>query len=243
MSGYFDLLKSFKGEDFREYYHKCLYIHCRDLLVNMFPGDLDDSVTGILAYCYIDYEQGLSFFPLQYGILEQNRLSTMKFPHQEVVAYLFRLREGQIKVKGYTTEDDKILIYGTIDSTRHKYFDLDEIRYNYRSFRKFITVISNTYYKGENVEKLRSKEYEILDRHRNAYLPDDVAVYLVNDSDEIERVWARLRYAEENGRFLGYLLNEPNRDYGCHKYNLIEFMEVYRNKEFYLVYTGKSAEG
>jgi len=59
----YDELKLFHGTNFRDLYQKFIYIDCKELLDEIFPGEIDEEITGLFAYCYIDVTEGLSFRP------------------------------------------------------------------------------------------------------------------------------------------------------------------------------------
>ena len=59
----FDVMRLMSEVNFREMYRKYIYINCRELLDKMLPGEVDDSITGMVAYCYIDETEGLSLRP------------------------------------------------------------------------------------------------------------------------------------------------------------------------------------
>jgi hypothetical protein len=56
----FDRFKTFENVSFREIYRHFLYIDCREALEELFPQELEDNISGMAAYCYIDPEQGIS---------------------------------------------------------------------------------------------------------------------------------------------------------------------------------------
>ena len=88
MATLFDSLQPFSEVNFRDIYQKFIYIDCKELLNEMLPGELDDSITGMLVYCYIDRTEGIGFRPFMIAALGKESLRTYEFPHLEDSLYL-----------------------------------------------------------------------------------------------------------------------------------------------------------
>ena len=94
----YDELITFSRASFRDFYKKFIYIECRVLLDEMFPKELDDSITGLIAYCYIDRTEGLSFRPIMMASLDAETLEVRDFPNADNTIYILRLRDEAIKM-------------------------------------------------------------------------------------------------------------------------------------------------
>ena len=220
----FDELRSFSETGFREIYQKFIYIHCRELLDMILPRELDGSITGLVAYCYIDRTAGLSFRPVMIASVKERNLQVFTFPHMDDTLYILRLGDG------------------AVDPDKYRFFDMSVVGFDTEPFREMKEDIDSTYSAGEMVEYLRSGKAAFLDKYRNPYFPDDVQALLVNDENMAEQVWVRLTFITENGEIFGELLNEPYRDQGCHEGDMIELEEMGAQDKTALVFTGRIAE-
>ena len=67
-------MHSVKDANFREFYHKFVYIECRDILEKLMKDFLNEDDTGAIAYGYIDEQAGLSFQIAKLASLKDNNL-------------------------------------------------------------------------------------------------------------------------------------------------------------------------
>ncbi len=237
----YDELKSFSLVGFREIYKKFIYIHCRELLDVMMSGELDESITGVIAYCYIDRTEGLSFRPIMVAAMKADTLQVFDYPHQENTIYVLRLREDVVKMSELHDGDNHMYLYG-VNPDKDEFFDLSIVDFDTESFAEIKDYTDEIYDAGEYVEELRSDKYTFLDEHRNNMFPDDVKALLIGKENGIEQVWVRLTFVTQDKEIFGELLNEPYRDYGCHEGDLIEIQEVNVEDGKVLVFTGRIAE-
>ncbi len=82
-----DELKTFSQVGFRDIYKKFIYIHCRELLDEMMPGELSEDITGVIAYCYIDRTEGISFRPIMIAAMKLETLQVFDYPDHENTIY------------------------------------------------------------------------------------------------------------------------------------------------------------
>lgn len=237
----FDELKSFSQAGFREIYRKFIYIHCRELLDIIFPEELDQSITGVIAYCYIDRAEGISFRPFLVSAMKEDSLQVFNMPHQEDTIYVLRLRDGESKMSELHSDDRHMYLYA-VDPVKYSFLDLAIVNFDTESFIDMKEQIDDSYSAGDMVEDLRSETYAFLDQYRNEFFPDDVQALLYSEKNGIEQVWVRLTFMTMNDEIFGELLNEPYRDYGCHKGTLIELTEAKAGEDKVLVFTGRMAE-
>lgn len=237
----FDELKSFSKIGFREINQRFIYIHCRELMDIIFPNELDDSITGLIAYCYIDRTEGISFRPFMIAAVKENSLQVFNMPHQEDTIYVLRLRSEKTKMNELHDGDKHMYLYA-VDPVKYSFFDLSIVNFDTESFTEIKENIDDTYSAGDMVEEFRKERYAFLDKYRNEYYPDDVQALLFSEKNGIEQVWVRLTFMTENGEIFGELLNEPYQDYGCHEGTLIELTEVKSGDDKVLLFTGRMAK-
>ncbi|MCR5409356.1 MAG: hypothetical protein K6E90_00065 [Lachnospiraceae bacterium] len=236
----YDELKSILDVGFREIYKKFIYIHCRELLDEMMPGELDESITGAIAYCYIDRTQGLNFQPILIAAMEAGSLQVFSYPDNKNTIYILRLRDEAMKPQEHHDGGKHMYLYG-FDRSKYEFFDLSVVNYDPEIFKDVKEHIDTMYYADDMVEEFRSEKWSHLDRYRNDMFPDDVQALLYSEENGIEKVWVRLTFMTQNDEIFGELLNEPYQDYGCHEGTLIELKEVDSNDDKVLVFTGRMA--
>lgn len=235
----FDEMQSFKNMNFRDIYKKFIYIDCRELLEEILPGELENNITGIFAYCYIDKTEGLSFRPGLLAAMNENSIQVFTFPHQEDTIFVIRLRDETGK-RNELHEGARSMYICVIDRNTCSYIDLSVLNVDVDSFDDFKNMIDETYDAGKEVEILRSEEFDFLDEFRNPSYPDDVQALLYKKGIAIEVVWVRLNFRSKKEIF-GELLNEPYSDFGCHKGSMIGLVMTKENNEDVLAFSGKIA--
>jgi hypothetical protein len=236
----YDSLQKFSEVNFRDIYQKFTYIDCRQLLNEMLPGELDDPITGMIVYCYIDRTEGISFRPFMIAALGKESLQTYEFPHLDDTLYVLRLREGKPKMNEIHENDRHMYLYA-VDPNKYSFMDLSILNFDTDAFIGIKNMVDENYYVSEAVEDLRSDRFAFLDKYRHPRFPDDVQALLYREENGIEQVWVRLAFATKDNELFGELLNEPNRDYGCHEKDLIELKETDVGDEKVLVFTGRIA--
>ena len=236
----FDELRSFSEIGFRDIYQKFIYIHCRELLEVMFLGEIDDSITGLVAYCYIDGTEGISFRPFMLGVMKSDSLQIFSLPHFEDTMYVLRLRDGQVFMSEWHQDGNNMYLYA-VDPEKYQYFDLKVINFNTDFVQELKNDIDESYSVSEEVDYLRTEKFAYLDKYRHPWFPDDVEALLYSEKNGIEKVWVRLKFIAPENYLFGVLLNEPYKDQGCHEGDLIELAEQKTEEDSFLVFTGRTA--
>lgn len=236
----FDKMKLFHEANFREIYQKFIYIDCRDLLDEMLPGEIDDDITGVVAYGYIDATEGMSFRPFMLVKLTETAMQVFTFPHQEDTIFVLRLRSDVVRMSELHNGNKHLYLYG-VNPYKYHFINLSAFNFPVEDFSELKESIDANYGVDEDKERLRTEEFAFLDQFRNDMYPDDVSVLLYEEGNEIEQVWVRTAFAAEKEIF-GELLNEPYQDFNCHEGDLIGFVMAKSGEDKVLVYTGHVAE-
>ena len=237
----YEELKFLSDIGFREIYKRFVYIHCRELLDEMLPGELTEDVTGIVAYCYIDKDEGLSFRPMLLAAMTGLSIKVYTFPHQEDTIFILRFRSSDDqKMSEWHRENGHMYLYA-LDPEKYPFLDMTLLDFPVHDFDDFKKMIDTSYDAGVEIENLRGEDFAFLDKFRNEYYPDDVRVLLFKEGNGIEEVWARLIFVHGK-EFFGKLLNEPIQDFGCHKGSIIGIILTRSGDRRTLLFDGRVAE-
>lgn len=232
-------LKPLAPIEFREICNRHLYIDCRHLLDKMFPDELDDSITGMFVYCYIDREAGISMRPTALASLTASSITAYDFPHPEN-SYIFRLQNDDKQLDERQVGDIHMILYA-LNGIRYNYLDLEACNYPLDIYRPFEELIQSAFSTSPDIEELRMSQYANLDNYRNDMFPDDIICYL-QDHTFVEGVWIRLVFHQkQSDEYFGELLNEPNANYGVHKGDIIGVKELEINHHKGMYFTGSKA--
>lgn len=188
---------------FRRLFQQYVYIEYQeklDVLAQYFNGG--EPATGVLAYCYVDHEAGLTF---------------------EVLA--LAKRDGET-LKFYSGNDEISIKFRYSSVANAGALLLPSVLPPLKVYAEKAERIAAAYTYSEAVAKTRLLAN--LDSCRHEEYPDDVLVYLIHGDDHIEGCYARLEGVGEMN-FTGTLLNEPVYDYGVHNGDTFSFYLV-RNK-------------
>lgn len=191
MAADFDIgLHSVKDANFREFYHKFVYIECRDVLEKLMGDFLNENDTGAIVYGYIDEQAGLSF----------------------QIAKLAALKGNELHIRDSVDSAMMIMRFGSLEEAR--YLDLSLTGIDLEPFADFEKMIREDYdTKNKAKEQIRTMTF--LDGCRHPDYPDDLAVILLKGSNQPEQVWVRGNFLTEQ-EIRGELLNEPDADFGVH---------------------------
>lgn len=180
---------------FRQLYHHVIYIYGDALNQTLKKMNLLlPNGNGILAYGYVDYEQGLMF-----------ELLGLQVGSDENVEYRIAPKQITCKFAKKNIEEWPATLLPVQDPTVF----LEKIQY-----------IQDTYEQDPTIQQLR--EFTDLDASRHSEYPDDVMVFLLKEGKEPEAVWVRCEYFEED-KIYGTILNEPLEDFGVHEKDSISF--------------------
>ncbi len=187
-----------KDYSFRNLYHAVCYIEDNETIKRLrleryFPGH--EFINGILAYGYINPENGFHFEILGLAYKDANDAITVHEGNDEVT----------VKLGIGSVEDCQLVL-------------LPEL--NIQPYINKLYMVNNAYEADEELAKTRG--VTALDQLRHHHYPDDVQVLLVQANAEPEICWVRLLRKAEDG-FYGVLLNEPEQNFGVHEEDTIYF--------------------
>ena len=191
-------LRQVKDTGFREFYHRFVYIECRDVLERLMGDFLNDDDTGAIAYGYIDEQAGLSFQIVKVAAIKDNH-----------ICFRDSIEKAML-----------IMRYGSLEKAR--FIDLAQTDVDTKQFADFEQMIRENY-DTDNPEKEQLRELAFLDSCRHPDYPDDLAVLLLHEDHQPEQVWVRGDHLTEN-EIRGTLLNEPNADFGVHHGDSIQII-------------------
>ena len=153
----------------------------------------------VLAYAYVDHEQGLSLLALAPASLASGAVfHDASFP----------VAQGQLV----------ILRSGSIPPGSRVEFPADAEALG-RRYAEQIGQVEKDHAPGPGVEAAR--KVELVDALRSPEYPDDVLAVLAADGLPQEGVWFRLEGLAGEGMLAGVLLNEPDADYPVHQGDLM----------------------
>lgn len=194
-----------KEMNFRDIVDKYLYIDAAGVAKNLGSiFEVTEDATGVLCYCYIDAQAGISFEILCCAVHDAAK-KTLKLLHgndeQLAKIRLAELLEAQAAV--LPSEMPRL-----------------------SEFKGKVEMVQKAYKADEATEAMR--QLTSLDPARIATHPDIVAVYLVR-GDEAEAVQVLLKEVREVN-IIGTLLSEPQAATGLHKGDEISFFLVRNEK-------------
>lgn len=194
-----------KEMNFRDIVDKYLYIDAAGMAQNLGSiFEVTEDATGVLCYCYIDAQAGITFEILCCAVHDAAK-KTLKLLHgndeQLAKIRLAELMEAQAAV--LPSEMPRL-----------------------SEFQSKVATVQKTYKADEATEAMR--KLTSLDPARLATHPDIVTVYLVR-SDEAEAAHVLLKEVREVN-IIGTLLSEPETANGLHKGDEISFFLVRNEK-------------
>ena len=196
------MCSNIRGESFREFYHKIVFIKASPILRISLRERMDccEYDNGCLAYGYINEREGLSFRILCSADVRFNKLTRRSFDPMRTLT----LRRK--------AADD------------YRFLGLDYCDVDTSDFADYIAAMDERYKCAhEQTEKMR--EFKFLDSVRHPEYPDIVSVMLFKEGMQAEKVWVHCRAFSENELF-GKLLTEPQQNFGIHPGNIIGFTPV-----------------
>lgn len=195
----------FKEMNFRDIVDKYLYIDVAGMAQNLGSiFEVTEDATGVLCYCYIDAQAGITFEILCCAVHDAAK-KTLKLlqgnDEQLAKIRLTELLEAQAAV--LPSEMPRL-----------------------SEFQRKVAMVQKAYKADEATEAMR--KLTSLDPARLATHPDIVTVYLVR-GDEAEASYVLLKEVREVN-IIGTLLSEPQKAYGLHKGDEIGFFLVRNEK-------------
>lgn len=192
--------------NFRDFERKLCVITGRRFLFTFDP-DRETDANRLLCYGYVDHTAGLTF----------EGLALVKYGDGDCVV-----------VKEDNTAVAKI---------RANSVDLDDVDIiqNEDYLKRFSERIKSIDIYYENKDAVHSRAFDALDVLRHPLYPDDVYVlFPTEDLKDGEKMWVRTeKYLGKDGLmlfFAGRLLNEPNRNLGCHINDTVTFALLQNEK-------------
>lgn len=194
-----------KEMNFRDIVDKYLYIEAVGVAQNLGSiFEVTEDATGVLCYCYIDAQAGITFEILCCVVYDADK-KTLKLlqgnDEQLAKIRLTELLEAQAAV--LPSEMPRL-----------------------SEFQRKVAMVQKAYKADEATEAMR--KLTSLDPARLATHPDIVTVYLVR-GDEAEASYVLLKEVREVN-IIGTLLSEPQKAYGLHKGDEIGFFLVRNEK-------------
>lgn len=194
-----------KEMNFRDIVDKYLYIDAAGVAQNLGSiFEVTEDATGVLCYCYIDAQAGITFEILCCAVHDAAK-KTLKLLHgndeQSAKIRLAELLEAQAAV--LPSEMPRL-----------------------SEFQSKVAMVQKAYKADEATEAMR--RLTSLDPARLAMHPDTVTVYLVC-GDEAEAAYVLLKEVREVN-ITGTLLSEPQAATGLHKGDEISFFLVRNEK-------------
>lgn len=191
--------------NFRDIVDKYFYIEAVGVAQNLGSiFEVTEDATGVLCYCYIDAQAGITFEILCCAVHDADK-KTLKLlqgnDEQLAKIRLTELLEAQAAV--LPSEMPRL-----------------------SEFQRKVAMVQKAYKADEATEAMR--KLTSLDPARLATHPDIVTVYLVR-GDEAEASYVLLKEVREVN-IIGTLLSEPQKAYGLHKGDEIGFFLVRNEK-------------
>lgn len=190
-----------KDKSFRDIEKQYIYLAVPEIarqLIAFFEGA--EQATGVLCYCYLDYEQGLQFAVLccaQFDAETRSLKLLAGNPAQSVTLPYASVSEAEAAVLPATLS-------------------------RLAEFKAKVDAVQARCNVDEKIEKTR--QLMTLDHLRSAERPDDVLVRLVH-GESVEEVMVRLAGVNEL-QLYGKLVSEPQGDFGVHAGDSLSFYLV-----------------
>ncbi len=197
-------LVSLEKEDWHNICNSIVYVRCRDKMEVLRKAgfEVDPRNDGILALCFIDHNEGLSFYVIAAAHIRADNI----FVSKENKASCVILRAVAMPFALCLKSD---------------FINADAAQYE-----AYVTQIVRQYEYGLD-DAIKMRGITELDGFRKPFFPDDIEVLLLAKGLEQERVFVRAcKYGE--GCLYGQLLDEPDQDFGVHKDEVIDFMVLDR---------------
>ena len=231
-----------KDVNFRTIYHQFLYIHCRNVLEEVFPEDITAGDTGLLVYSYIDENAGITFKPLAVAAFKDGIPAETGKP-AGIENCLLRYHGSFVKNE-FPMEDGGVFTLATIPAGECSFLNLVSTDIDLDQYAEVEEDIRRNYdlNKDPLKEMMRSKKYSYLDRFRSPYSPDDVMVIFFGENVKPESVWVRCSFeAEAEKELYGMLLTEPKSFPKFKRGMVIGFTPYGEGDDMLLVATGHTS--
>jgi hypothetical protein len=197
-------LVSLEKEDWHNICNSIVYVRCRDKMEVLRKAgfEVDPRNDGILALCFIDHNEGLSFYVIAAAHIRADNIFVSKENKASCVILHAAAMPFALCLKS------------------------DYINADVAQYESYVTQIVRQYEYGLD-DAIKMRGISELDDFRKPFFPDDIEILLLGKGLEQERVFVRAcKYGE--GCLYGQLLDEPDQDFGVHKDEVIDFMVLDR---------------
>ncbi|MBO4532390.1 MAG: hypothetical protein J5726_01645 [Treponema sp.] len=197
-------LESLEKADWHDICNSIVYVRCPEKMEVLRKAGfaVDPRNDGVLALCFIDHGEGLSFYVIAAAHIRADNI----FVSKENKAACVILRAASIPTALCLKSDF--------------------INADVNTYEAYVSQIVKQYEYGLD-DAIKMRNITELDGFRKPFFPDDIEVLLLAKGLEQERVFVRAcKYGE--GCLYGQLLDEPDQDFGVHKDEVIDFMVLDR---------------
>jgi hypothetical protein len=202
------LLRPVDLHNFRNFYHRICFVKSEKLvrICEMAGFDRTERNNGMILYGYIDRGHGLSFLAICCAnIAADGSIENAQLAHNI-----------SLRISPDNIQDAE-------------FFDVMETNCDVTDFLPFIE--RQMYFEDNSLQLDLMRRSTDLDPLRHPEFPDDIRVVLYKEGMDPEQVWVRCSAAlNDSGLWVGKLLNEPFKDYGCHDGDEIIFQYVISNE-------------
>lgn len=187
-----------KNAGFRMFYHRFVYLACRDALATAAKTAIPDDVDGAIAYGYVDANNGMAFGIARLASIENNHIHMSDLPAEAPRSLLRK-----------DVEDADYIDLSITD------LDLKPLA----DYEKAMRAAHDT--RSRDTETLR--DLTILDSGRNPWFPDAIDTLLLHGDDNPVEVWVHVNELS-NDTIYGVLLTKPAADFGVHQGDRVPVM-------------------
>jgi len=191
-------------EDWHNICNSIVFVRCPDKmdLLRKAGFEVDPRNDGILALCFIDHNEGLSFYVIAAAHIRADNIFVSKENKASCV------------------------ILHAVTMPAAPCLKSDFINADAAQYESYVSQIVRQYEYGID-DAIKMRGISELDEFRKPFFPDDIEILLLKKGCDQERVFVRAcKYGE--GCLYGQLLDQPAQDFGLNKGDLIDFMVLQR---------------
>ena len=208
-------LVSLEKEDWHNICNSIVYVRCRDKMEVLRKAgfEVDPRNDGILALCFIDHNEGLSFYVIAAAHIRADNIFVSKENKASCVILHAVAMPFALCLKS------------------------DFINADAAQYEAYVTQIVRQYEYGLD-DAIKMRGITELDGFRKPFFPDDIEVLLLGKDFGQERIFVRSEHYGENG-LTGIILDEPQKAASLHKGDEIDFMLVEKDGKFSTIHVIK----
>ena len=198
-------LVSIEKEDWHNVCNSIVYVRCPEKMDVLQKAGfaVDPRNDGVLALCFVDHEEGLSFFVIAAAHIRADNIFVSKENRSACIILRASLIPCAMCLKS------------------------DFINADVNSYESYVSQIVKQYEYGID-DAIKMRSITELDDFRKHFFPDDIEILLLGKGLEQERVFVR-SYKYGSGCLYGQLLDEPRQNFGVHKGDIIDFLVLDRD--------------